>query len=211
MGQENVPAEPYEVATHLVYRDFITVGLLVNKLLITNKTKIKTLNNLVPDTWIYVQEREVKLGRLQLFNNWSPYMVKDPSKVWIGLEYFATEGDALWTMPEKDFIAMAIKELASIKVIAEQDVLDATEIKVKKAYPAYFDTYKDIAKVQAHLNTFKNLYCVGRNGQHRYNNMDHSMLTALDAVKSILDPSSFKKEEIWNVNTEKDYAESKKA
>jgi protoporphyrinogen oxidase len=211
MGRENVPAEPYEVATHLVYRDFITVGLLVNKLLIQNKTKIKTLNNLVPDTWIYVQEREVKLGRLQLFNNWSPYMVSDPSKVWIGLEYFATEGDALWTMGEKDFIAMAIKELASIKVIDEKDVLDATEIKVKKAYPAYFDTYKDIAKVQAHLNTLTNLYCVGRNGQHRYNNMDHSMLTALDAVKSILDPSSFKKEDIWNVNTEKDYAESKKA
>jgi protoporphyrinogen oxidase len=211
-GEKNVPADAYQVATHLIYRDFITVGLLVNKLKIKNTTKIKTLNELIPDTWIYIQEREVKLGRLQLFNNWSPYMVKDPEHtVWLGLEYFATEGDALWSLEKDAFIKMAIGELASIGVIDEKDVLDSTEIKVKKAYPAYFDTYKDIKIVQDHLNTIGNLYCVGRNGQHRYNNMDHSMLTAIDAAKAILDPSSFKKEDIWNVNTEKDYAETKKA
>lgn len=211
-GKDNVPAAPFEVATHLIYRDFITVGLLMKKLLITNTTKIKTVNNIVPDTWIYVQEREVKLGRLQIFNNWSPYMVEKPTEnIWIGLEYFATEGDALWNMPKDEFIKMAIGELSEIKVIDPADVLDSTQIKVKKAYPAYFDSYKDIKVVQDHLNTITNLYCVGRNGQHRYNNMDHSMLTAMDAVKSILDPASFKKEEIWNVNTEKDYAETKKS
>ncbi|MEE3464589.1 MAG: NAD(P)/FAD-dependent oxidoreductase [Candidatus Enteromonas sp.] len=211
-GEENVPEEAYKVASGLVYRDFITVGLLVKKLLLKNETKIKTVSNIVPDTWIYVQEREVKLGRLQIFNNWSPYMVKDlENTVWIGMEYFANEGDELWNMPEEDFKKFAIDELASIDVIDKEDVLDATEIKVKKAYPAYFDTYKDIDKVREHLNTIANLYCVGRNGQHRYNNMDHSMLTAIDAVKSMIDPSSFKKEDIWNVNTEKEYHETKEA
>lgn len=211
-GEENVPEEAYKVASGLVYRDFITVGLLVKKLLLKNETKIKTVSNIVPDTWIYVQEREVKLGRLQIFNNWSPYMVKDlENTVWIGMEYFANEGDELWNMPEEDFKKFAIDELASIDVIDKEDVLDATEIKVKKAYPAYFDTYKDIDKVREHLNTIANLYCVGRNGQHRYNNMDHSMLTAMDAVKSMIDPSSFKKEDIWNVNTEKEYHETKEA
>jgi protoporphyrinogen oxidase len=207
-----VPQEAYDVAEGLVYRDFITVGLLCKKLLLKNKTKIKTVSDIVPDTWIYVQEREVKLGRLQIFNNWSPYMVKDlEHTVWIGLEYFANEGDDLWSMDEESFKKFAIDELASINVIDKADVLDSVEIKVKKAYPAYFDTYKDIDKVRAHLNTIDNLYCVGRNGQHRYNNMDHSMLTAIDAVKSMLDPASFKKEDIWNVNTEKEYHEEKDA
>ena len=209
-GKENVPEKPFDVATHLIYRDFITVGVLAKKLLIPNKTKNKTVSNILPDTWIYIQEREVKLGRLQVFNNWSPYMVKDlEHTVWVGLEYFATEGDALWEMPQDKFIAFAEDELASIGMVDKADIIDATEIKVKKAYPAYFDSYKDIAVVQEHLNTITNLYCVGRNGQHRYNNMDHSMLTAMDAVKSMIDPASFKKEDIWKVNTETTYAEEK--
>lgn len=209
-GKENVPEDVYNVATNLIYRDFITVGLLVNKLLLKNKTKLKTVNNIVPDTWIYVQEREVKMGRLQIFNNWSPYMVKDPlNTVWIGLEYFCNEGDKLWTMPDEEFKQFAINELASIKVIDKTDVLDSVEIHVKKAYPAYFGVYSDIDKVKNHLNTFTNLYCVGRNGQHRYNNMDHSMLTAMLSVDSILDPINHNKNDIWNVNEEKEYHESK--
>jgi protoporphyrinogen oxidase len=210
LGKQNVPEDAYEIATHLIYRDFITVGLLVRKLLISNNTNIKTIQNRIPDTWIYVQEREVKLGRLQIFNNWSPYMVAAPNdSLWLGLEYFATEGDALWEMPQNEFIAMAISELVSIGLIAKTDVLDATEVKVKKAYPAYFGTYQNIEIVRRHINSLANLYCIGRNGQHRYNNMDHSMLTALDAVKSIMDPTAFKKKDIWNVNAEKDYAEAK--
>ena len=213
MGESATPKDAYEVATTLPYRDFITVGLLCKKLLINNgeKSKFKTVSNILPDTWIYVQEREVKLGRLQIFNNWSPYMVNDvENTVWIGLEYFANEGDEMWNMDDDSFIAFAKKELASIHVINEEDVLDAVRIKVKKAYPAYFDSYHDIDVVRNHLNSIDNLYCVGRNGQHRYNNMDHSILTALTAVSSILDPEHVKKESVWDVNTEKEYHETKK-
>lgn len=214
MGRDSVPEKAYDTATTLPYRDFITVGLLCKKLLIDNgkKPKFKTVSNILPDTWIYIQEREVKVGRLQIFNNWSPYMVKDlENTVWIGLEYFANEGDELWEMGDEEFIAFAKKELASINVIDESDVIDAVRVKIKKAYPAYFDSYHDIQTVRDHLNTIDNLYCVGRNGQHRYNNMDHSILTALTAVSSILDPEKVAKESVWEVNTEKEYHETKKA
>lgn len=208
IGENNIDAEAYRVATHLVYRDFITVGLLLNKLLIQNKTKMKTLNDIVPDCWIYMQEDEVNLGRLQIFNNWSPYMPKDAlSTVWIGLEYFVNEGEALWNLAEKEFIDMAIGELATTGIIDKKDVLDATEIKVKKAYPAYFDTYRELDTVIDCLNLYENLFCIGRNGQHRYNNMDHSMLTAMEAVKCIVDPEHHDKSIIWKVNTEKEYHE----
>lgn len=206
---EDVPDNVKEVATNLPYRDFITVGLLVKNLKILNKTKMKTLSNIVPDCWIYVQERDVRIGRLQIFNNWSPYMVSDPENtIWMGLEYFCTEGDEFWTMPDKEFIDFAISELVKIDVIDKDNVIDATRINVKKAYPAYFDTYKRLDEVKEYLNKFDNLYCIGRNGQHRYNNMDHSMATAMEAIKVIKEGSK-DKETIWNVNTEKEYHEEK--
>lgn len=198
------------VAEGLPYRDYITVGLLVKKLKLENKTKIKTLTGDVPDNWIYVQEREVKLGRLQLFNNWSPYMVEDPDNtMWIGLEYFVNEGDEMWNMSDSDFINFAIDELVKINVIDKEDVLDSNRIKVKKAYPAYFDTYSEFNIVKDYLDSIDNLYCIGRNGQHRYNNMDHSMLTAIEAVKCIKENKQ-SKNDIWNVNTEKEYHEEEK-
>ena len=198
------------VAEGLPYRDYITVGLLVKKLKLENKTKIKTLTGDVPDNWIYVQEREVKLGRLQLFNNWSPYMVEDPDNtMWIGLEYFVNEGDDMWNMSDSDFINFAIDELVKINVIDKEDVLDSNRIKVKKAYPAYFDTYSEFNIVKDYLDSIDNLYCIGRNGQHRYNNMDHSMLTAIEAVKCIKENKQ-SKNDIWNVNTEKEYHEEEK-
>ncbi len=201
------PADVRRVAAGLPYRDYITVGVLVDKLKLENKTKIKTLTGNVPDCWIYVQEREVKLGRLQLFNNWSPYMVKDPEHtMWLGLEYFCNEGDEMWNMSDEDFIRFAIDELASIDVIDKDDVKEATRIKVKKAYPAYFDTYKEFDTVKDYLSGIENLWCLGRNGQHRYNNMDHSMLTAMEAVKAIKN-GSHDKTAVWNVNTEKEYHE----
>ncbi len=197
------------IARELPYRDFITVGLLVDKLQITNKTNIKTWRNIVPDTWIYIQEADVKIGRLQIFNNWSPYMVSDyKNKVWIGLEYFCTEGDRLWNMSDEDFIQMAIGELDKIDVIKKEDVRDAVRVKVPKAYPAYYGAYYELDKVIDYLNGIENLYCIGRNGQHRYNNQDHSMLTAMEAVKHLNGKLSDKKV-IWNVNTEKDYNEEK--
>lgn len=197
------------IALELPYRDFITVGILVNKLKIKNTTKFKTLSNIVPDCWIYVQEPEVKMGRLQIFNNWSPYMVEDPEHtVWIGLEYFCNEGDGMWNMSYKDFIEFAVNELCNINIIEKSDVLKATRVKVKKAYPAYFGTYSHFDELRDYLDKFDNLFCIGRNGQHRYNNMDHSMLTAIEAVKCIK-TGSVDKTYVWNVNTEEEYHEKK--
>lgn len=205
-----IPDDIKETAVKLPYRDFITVGLLVNKLKIKNETKIKTVGNIVPDTWIYIQERDVKIGRLQIFNNWSPYLVKDiENTVWIGLEYFCNEGDEMWNMSDEDFIAFAKRELAKIDIIDESDVLDSVRIRVKKAYPAYFGTYKQFPRVREWLDAIPNLYCIGRNGQHRYNNMDHSMLTAMETVKAITEGVA-DKSSIWAVNSEEEYHETKK-
>ena len=205
----DVPEDVARIARELPYRDFITVGLCVKKLKIKNQTPIKTFGGRVPDTWIYVQERDVKVGRLQIFNNWSPYLVKDyENTLWIGLEYFCAEGDELWKMSDKDFIRMAVDELVKIDVVEREDVLDACRVKIKKAYPAYFGSYRELDKVKAFLDGIENLYCLGRNGQHRYNNMDHSMLTAMEAVRNIRDHVAGK-ENVWNVNTEKSYHESK--
>lgn len=199
-----------DIANNLPYRDFITVGLLLDKLKIKNKTKMKTVNNIVPDCWIYIQDNSVKLGRLQIFNNWSPYMVDDLQKhIFVGLEYFCNEGDSMWNMKEEDFIKFAIDELVKIKIIDKEDVLDSVELKIKKAYPAYFDSYAEFPKVKDYLNSIDNLYCIGRNGQHRYNNMDHSMLTAIETVNVI--KNGLDKSIIWNVNADKEYHESKQA
>jgi protoporphyrinogen oxidase len=206
---EEPDEEIKQIAQKLPYRDFITVGLLVDKLQINNNTKIKTWNNIVPDTWIYIQEADVKLGRLQIFNNWSPYMVSDfKNKIWLGLEYFCTEGDDMWNMSDKDFIEMAINELDKIQVIRKENVRDAVRVKIRKAYPAYYGAYYELPKVVDYLNRIENLYCIGRNGQHRYNNQDHSMLTAMEAVKHLNGKLSDKKI-IWNVNTEGEYHEKK--
>lgn len=204
-----IPQEVQKVAKELPYRDFITVGLLVPKLKIKNGTKLKTVQGRIPDTWIYVQEREVKLGRIQVFNNWSPYMVADfENTMWIGLEYFCTEGDNMWEMDDAKFIDLAKKELESIGIIDAKDVIDAVRIKVKKAYPSYFGSYYQLDKVRDFLDSIPNLFCVGRNGQHRYNNMDHSMLTAMVAADKIL-AGETDKTDVWNVNTDKEYHETK--
>ncbi len=205
----NVPREVARIASELPYRDFITVGLLVDRLSIKNKTKLTTVNGIVPDTWIYVQERDVRMGRIQIFNNWSPYMVDDVTKhVWIGLEYFCTEGDALWSMDEASFVGMATGELRRIGVLGEDEpVRKSVRIKVKKAYPAYFGSYSEFGKVREWLDGFGNLYCIGRNGQHRYNNMDHSMLCGIEAVRALLEETD--KTAVWSVNTEEVYHEGK--
>ena len=206
----DIPKEVQQIAAELPYRDFITVGLLVNKMKIKNETKLRTYAERVPDTWIYIQERDVKIGRLQVFNNWSPYLVKDyENTMWIGLEYFCTEGDALWNMPADDFISMAKSELAKIDIIDEKDVLDACHVKIQKAYPAYYGSYYQLDTVRRFLDTIPNLFCLGRNGQHRYNNMDHSMMTAFETVDAIKNGQIEDKNAIWNVNTETQYHESK--
>ena len=208
-NMDKVPKKVYNIANDLPYRDFVTVGLLVKKLNLKNETNIKTLNNIVPDCWIYVQEPDVKLGRIQIFNNWSPYMVEKPKDtVWIGLEYFCNENDDFWNMSEEECKNFAIDELVKMGIIDCNDVLDSHRERVKKAYPAYFDSYSEIDNVINYINKYDNLYCVGRNGQHRYNNMDHSMLTGMKTVDCILNNET-NKDEIWNVNTEKEFHEEK--
>ncbi len=209
-GLNGVPKEISEIAEGLPYRDFVTVGILVKKLELKNKTKIKTLGNIVPDCWIYVQDTGVKLGRIQIFNNWSPYMVKNAAEtVWIGLEYFCREGDDFWNLEEEDCVNLAADELVKMGIIKSRDaVMQSHREKVKKAYPAYFDTYSEIGKLTEYLDGIENLYCVGRNGQHRYNNMDHSMVTAIEAVKNIKEGIR-DRSNIWSVNTEEEYHEEK--
>lgn len=209
-GMNDVPKKINKIATGLPYRDYMTVGVLVDKLNLINKTKIKTIGNIVPDSWVYVHDKSVKMGRFQIYNNWSPYLVKDINNtVWMGLEYFCTEGDEMWSMTDKEFAKMGIDEMIKMNLIdSENNVLDFHVERVKKAYPAYFDTYEHIEELKKYLDKIPNLFCVGRNGQHRYNNLDHSMCTSFETVKNIINNVKDKKN-IWNVNTEKEYHEEK--
>lgn len=209
-GMNGVPADAARIAAGLPYRDYMTLGVLVSRLNLKNKTKLKTVGDIVPDCWVYVQDRSVRMGRFQIYNNWSPYLVKDlEHSVWMGLEYFVNEGDEFWNMSEEDFSRMAVSEMVKLGLIdSPAAVLDTHMEKVKKAYPAYFDTYDEIEGLTRYLDTIENLYCVGRNGQHRYNNIDHSMMTSFEAVKNILSGRT-DKANIWNVNTEQEYHEEK--
>ncbi len=200
----DVPANVREVSDGLQYRDFITVGLLANKLSVKESD-----GSLLKDTWIYIQEPDVILGRLQIFNNWSPHLVNDASKVWIGLEYFCYEGDDLWSMTDDNLKAFAIAEAAKIGVLKAEDVIDAHVVRVPKTYPAYFGTYDRFDELRAYTDTFENLFLVGRNGMHKYNNQDHSMLTAMTAVDNII-AGNMDKASLWGINTEQEYHEEKK-
>ncbi len=203
-----VPEDVKNIAEGLMYRDFITVGLLLDELNIKNETSQKTVNNVIPDNWIYIQERDVKLGRLQIFNNWSPYMVSDPDKIWIGLEYFCNEGDQLWNMTDKEFTSFAVSELSKIEIIDEGSVTDSVVIRAPKTYPAYFGSYGRFNEIREFTDEYKNLFLIGRNGMHRYNNMDHSMLTAMTAVENIINGID-SKDNLWSINSEEEYHEEK--
>jgi len=209
----NVPQEINRIANGLPYREFMSVGILAKDLNLKNKTSHPTFKNIIPDSWIYIQEPDVKMGRLQVFNNWSPYIFEHKEdiekNVLLGLEYFCSEDDEYWNMEDKEFINFAIDEAVKIGLLNKEDILETTRIKIKKAYPAYFDTYYEIDKLINYINKFDNLYCIGRNGQHRYNNIDHSMLTGVEVAKNII-KNQKSKENIWNVNTEKEYHEIKK-
>ncbi|MFC1898065.1 NAD(P)/FAD-dependent oxidoreductase [Candidatus Cloacimonadota bacterium] len=203
---KHVPFNVQEVAKNLIYRDFITVGLLLKQLKIKNKKN--SGKDLIQDNWIYIQEPDVKMGRLQIFNNWSPYLVKDPDTAWVGLEYFCNEGDELWNKNDTDFADFAVEEFIKIGMIDPDDVIDSIVIRMPKTYPAYFGSYDRFAEIREFTDEISNLFLIGRNGMHRYNNQDHSMLTAITAVQNIkLGITS--KENIWNVNAEQEYHESK--
>jgi protoporphyrinogen oxidase len=195
-----------EVAAKLEYRDFIAVGLLVDKLKVREPGA--KAGQLVSDNWIYIQEPDVLVGRLQVFNNWSPFLVADRSKVWLGAEYFCYEGDELWTRSDESMAKLAADELAKIGIIERQDVRDAVVVRMAKTYPAYFGLYDRFQEVRDYVDAIPNLYLVGRNGMHKYNNQDHSMLTAMTAVDNMI-AGRCDKQNIWEVNTEQDYHESK--
>ncbi len=203
-----VTSQIKNIANGLVYRDFITVGLLLSDIKIKNHTSQKTINNIIPDNWIYIQEKDVKVGRLQIFNNWSPYMVKNLNNVWIGMEYFCTEGDVLWQKSDIEMKKFAIDEMVKLGFIEKNYVLDSVVIKMPKTYPAYFGTYDKFDVITNFTNKIENLFLIGRNGMHRYNNQDHSMLTAITAVQNII-TNRKDKSNIWSVNTENEYHEKK--
>ncbi len=185
-----------QIAADLPYRSFMTAGLLLRSM----------RGRPTPsDNWIYIQEPDVRIGRLQIFNNWSPALVADPKTVWLGLEYFCDQGDDLWAMEDQQFLDFAIGELEKIGLIERKDVISGTLVRVPSAYPAYFGAYTQFGDLRTYLDRFSNLYPIGRNGMHRYNNQDHSMLTASAAVDAIAKKAP--KEEIWNVNAEESYHE----
>jgi len=202
-----VPADVKKVSDGLPYRDSVTVGLLLNELKIKNETTIPTLNHLVPDNWIYIQERDVKVARMQIFNNWSPYLVADIRKVWIGLEYCCNQGDELWQKPDSDFIQFAIDELHKIAMIDKNEVIDSVIIRTPKTYPAYFGTYSRFGVIRHFTDSIENLFLIGRNGMHKYYNQDHAMLTAMTAVNNIISGETAK-DNIWNINVGEEYIET---
>jgi protoporphyrinogen oxidase len=200
-----IPEEVQAISDGLQYRDFITVGLLVDRLLITEAD-----GSPVKDTWIYIQEPDVLVGRMQIFNNWSPHLVSDPSKVWIGLEYFCYDSDGLWNKSNEEIAQFAIGEVAKIGILKPEEVRDSCVFRVPKTYPAYFGTYERFDEIVRYMERFENLFLVGRNGMHKYNNQDHSMLTAMMAVDNIVNGVK-SKQNLWEVNTEQEYHEQKSA
>jgi protoporphyrinogen oxidase len=198
-----VPENVREVSEGLVYRDFITVGLLVDKLAVS-----EVGGGLLKDNWIYIQEPDVQVGRLQIFNNWSPWLLADQSKVWIGLEYFCFESNPIWSLPDEEMVRLAIGEVVKIGLLKAEDVRDSHVVHVPKTYPAYFGTYDRFEEIRTFLDGFENLFLMGRNGMHKYNNQDHSMLTAMTAVENIINGVKTK-DNLWSINTETDYHEEK--
>jgi protoporphyrinogen oxidase len=207
-GLENtpVPEKIKQVASHLQYRDFIIVGMLFKKQKDQSGGKISELK----DNWIYLQDGALMAGRLQIFNNWSPFMVKDEENIWVGLEYFCQDTDPVWNKEPEDMIQLALKEIKKTGLINTKEMLDATVIKVPKAYPSYIGSYAQFPLLQEFLDKFGNLYLIGRNGMHRYNNADHSMMTAMVAVDNIIQ-HQHSRSNIWSVNMEQDFHEERRA
>lgn len=190
------PDDVLKAAQSLRYRDYLTVVLVIDR------------ESVFPDNWLYVHSPEVKLGRIQNYKNWSPYMVPDPSRTSLGLEYFLWDTDDMWTWSDERLIELGIRECAQIGLIDPREVKDGTVVRMEKAYPVYDQTYQgSVDTIRRYLETFSNLQTIGRNGLHRYNNQDHSMLTGVYAAGNILGD----KRDVWSVNTEKEYHEEDKA
>jgi protoporphyrinogen oxidase len=201
---EEVPEEVSEVAAGLQYRDFVNVGILL-RYLSTKEGKHLELK----DNWIYIQERDVKVGRLMIYNNWGGGMIKDSNTTWIGMEYFCNKTDALWIQSDEAIQRLAIEELVKMDLARAEDVLDSTVQRMEKTYPAYFGTYDRFDVIRNYADQFENLFLIGRNGMHKYNNSDHSSLCAMVAVDNIV-AGVTSKANLWAINTEQEYHEEKK-
>mgnify|MGYP001367910496 CR=1 FL=1 len=189
------PDDVLKAAQALRYRDYLTVVLVIDR------------ESVFPDNWLYVHSPEVKLGRIQNYKNWSPYMVPDSSRTSLGLEYFLWDTDDMWTWSDERLIELGIRECAQIGLIDPREVKDGTVVRMEKAYPVYDQTYQgSVDTIRRYLETFSNLQTIGRNGLHRYNNQDHSMLTGVYAAGNILGD----KRDVWSVNTEKEYHEEER-
>lgn len=187
------PQEVLQAARNLKYRDFLTVCLIVDK------------PQLFEDNWIYIHDSDVHVGRIQNFKNWSQFMVPDPSKTSLGLEYFCNEGDQLWNSDDSELIELGKREIEKIGLAKYEDVLDGCVFRVEKSYPVYDSTYKDqLAIVRGFLDSLENFQTIGRNGLHRYNNQDHAMLTGMLAVRNLL---YGEQNDLWVVNAEQEYHE----
>jgi len=190
--------EIISIANNLNYRDFITVGLLYD---------IKDFPKPLNDNWIYIQDPGVEIGRVQIFNNWSPHMVSNKNHIWLGLEYFCNEIDQIWNLSNQDLINKAKNELYKIGIVSTLASIDEIIIKVPKAYPGYFgESFKKFDQLRKEVDQVSNLSLIGRNGMHRYNNQDHSMLTAKEAVEQIVSLER-NKEKIWSINIDDEYIE----
>ncbi|KKS96874.1 MAG: UDP-galactopyranose mutase [Candidatus Giovannonibacteria bacterium GW2011_GWA1_43_15] len=201
--QPILPKEVLGVANSLIHRDFMVIGLLLKKLKLTDS---KSINRAISDNWIYIQEPDVKVGRIQIFNNWSPYLVADKNTTWIGAEYFVNEGDELWMKPDEEIKNFVADELSKINFIDKSDVLDGVVLRLANAYPVYSGEYENLHIVRQFMDKFYNLFLVGRGGMHKYNSQDHSMLTAITAVNNIISGER-SKDNIWAVDTEEKYRE----
>ena len=198
----NAPENVLNIAKHLEYRDFITMGVLVKGICLTEALK---------DNWIYIQEPNVRVARLQFFHNWSEFMVANQKNAFIGMEYMCFEGDELWNKTDAEFRDFALAELMKLGFIHEgggDDILATHIARIPKAYPSYSGVYSEFEKVRAFLDSVSNLFVCGRNGMHRYNNMDHSMLSAFEVVNCITQ-NKVDKSAIWQVNAEERYHEEK--
>jgi hypothetical protein len=186
------PATVLDAASRLRYRDYLTVVLVVNR------------EQVFPDNWIYIHSPDVKVGRIQNYKNWSPYMVPDPATTSLGLEYFLWDKDEEWSWPDEQLIQLGIRECCQLGLIDPKDVVDGTVVRMEKAYPVYDQSYHaNVTVIRAYLSTFANLQTIGRNGLHRYNNQDHSMLTGIYAARNIMG----ERWDVWAVNTEMEYHE----
>ena len=186
------PVEVLEAARGLKYRAFILVGLIINQ------------PHLFPDNWIYVHSPDVRVGRIQNFKNWNPAMVPNPMKTSLGMEYFCTEGDEIWQMSDQELIQMATRELVRLGLAKEGVVKDGVVFRQAKAYPVYDHEYRErLSIIRSFLETIENLQTIGRGGMHRYNNQDHSMLTAMLAVENFFG----EKHDLWKINVDRAYQE----